>query len=764
MNIVKWMRKNNRQLMAFVVIFIMVSFVGGYALQQLLMQFASSRTGALWSYRGGQIKRAEFLQAQKELEILRALQMPIYLRYKQTIMGGPDIRANMLGHLLFPEAGSASMLSEQLLSAQMQGRLLLTHEQMDEIFRRDINMSPQFWIMLHAEAEQAGSVVSMSDATELLKGLVPRLTAGPEGQGGISAKDLVGLIMKRDRVPEDQIIGTFAKMLAVLNYAQMVTVREDLTVNQLRGQIARKGDSVAQVRPEQISAELVKFPIVNFTDSIDEPKDLELTQQLNGFKANEPGRASKENPYGFGYKLPPRVQLDYLLIRQEQVKETIEPPTPEEMELFYQQNQDNTQYSNIFKQRIPPDPNDPAAEEIQKTRPYAEVAGRVRDILVRQKTNRKADMIINEARSLCDAPFAGMDPAEVTGEQLSQAAVEYGVIAGQLKDKYKLQVYSGRTGWLSAEEIGQDSTLSRLSMQGQTRIPVRLSKMVFAVEPLKTTTLNRFEGLTPKMWANLGPLKDSFSEYTQMSALVRVVAARPAEEPADIAVSYSTQGIALDDPNQAMGRVFSVREQLVEDVKLVKAIPMARQRAEEFLKMIQEDDWDKAVTAYNEKYAKDDDNHKIALDKLRDRNRTTMLEIQKMKQMIREYPVAASYYEETLQTGQLLERLLPLIPDGQTEAQAALNRVLEFEPSRVVYAIKSVTRKPVTIQDYVKAKPLASYQIDAAISDTLSVVHFNPENVLKRMEFKVVDEEETSSSSEAGISGPADEPQEDKGV
>ncbi|MBN1125052.1 MAG: hypothetical protein JXA82_08590 [Sedimentisphaerales bacterium] len=763
MNIVKWMRKNNRKLMAFVVIFIMVAFVGGYALQQLLMQFAMSRTGALWTYRGGQIKRAEYLQAQKELEILRALQMPIYLRYKQTIMGGPDIRANMLGLLLFPEASSVAMLSQELRSAQMQGRLLLTNEQMDEVFRRDINMSPQFWIMLNAEAEQAGSVVSMSDATELLKGLIPRLTAGPEGQGGVSAKDLVGLIMKRNRVPENQIIQTFARMLAILNYAQMVTVREDLTVNQLRGQIARKGEAVSQVRPEQISAEFVKFPIANFTDQIDEPKDNELTQQLISFKNNEPGQSGEENPYGFGYKLPPRVQLDYILIKQEQVKETIELPTPEEMELFYQRNQDNTQYSTIFKQKIPPDPNDPTAEEIEKTKPYAEVAGRIRDILVRQKTNRKADMILNEARSLCDSPFTGMDPTEVTSEQLFQAAVEYGVIARQLKEKYGLQVYSGRTGWLNPEDIGNDSTLSRLSMQGQTSMPVRLSKIVFSVDPLKVTTLSRFEVPTPKMWANIGPLKDNFGEYTQLSALARVVAVKPAEEPADIHISYSTKGAVLDDPNQVTGQVFSIREQLVEDVKLIKAIHLARQRAEEFIKMIEEGDWDKAIKAYNDQYAKDDTKGKISLDKLRDRNRITLLELQKMKQMIQEYPIAASYYEETLQTGKLLERLIPLIPAGQTEAKA-LNKVLEFEPSRIVYAVKSVTRKPVARQDYIKAKPLASYQIDAAIADTLAVVHFNPENVLKRMEFKVVGEEEAAKSNETGISSDTTEPQEDKGA
>ena len=45
MNIVKWMRKNNRKIMAFVVIFIMVAFVGGYALQLLGHLVEGNRSG-----------------------------------------------------------------------------------------------------------------------------------------------------------------------------------------------------------------------------------------------------------------------------------------------------------------------------------------------------------------------------------------------------------------------------------------------------------------------------------------------------------------------------------------------------------------------------------------------------------------------------------------------------------------------------------------------------------------------------------------------
>ena len=99
MNIVKWMRKNNRKIMAFVVIFIMVSFVGGMALQQLLMQFGSGRNRDVYTYRGnGKISMIDVQQAESDLTILATMQMPLFL------LQYPTLKAKLLGQLLFPDS------------------------------------------------------------------------------------------------------------------------------------------------------------------------------------------------------------------------------------------------------------------------------------------------------------------------------------------------------------------------------------------------------------------------------------------------------------------------------------------------------------------------------------------------------------------------------------------------------------------------------------------------------------------------------------
>jgi hypothetical protein len=115
MNIVKWMRKNNRKLMAGVVIVIMISFVGGTALQQLLSRWGSGAGSVVATYRDkGKISPIDLRVAEGQLMILRDLLMPMFLQYKSTPAGTPDIRARLLGQLIFPDSQGAAMMQDEI--------------------------------------------------------------------------------------------------------------------------------------------------------------------------------------------------------------------------------------------------------------------------------------------------------------------------------------------------------------------------------------------------------------------------------------------------------------------------------------------------------------------------------------------------------------------------------------------------------------------------------------------------------------------------
>ena len=69
---------------------------------------------------------------------------------------------------------------------------------------------------------------------------------------------------------------------------------------------------------------------------------------------------------------------------------------------------------------------------------------------------------------------------------------------------------------------------------------------------------------------------------------------------------------------------------------------------------------------------------------------------------------------------------------------------MEFKPGMSVYCIKNISVKRINQQEYEENKAMQLQREDYVQSGTLSAVHFNPQNILKRMNFKLVEAEEES--------------------
>ncbi len=743
MNIVKWMRKNNRKIMAFVVIFIMVSFVGGMALQQLLMQFGSGRNRDVYTYRGnGKISMIDVQQAESDLTILATMQMPLFL------LQYPTLKAKLLGQLLFPDSQNAPALYDEMKSGIARGGLRIEQGDIDRFFTTDTATSPILWILLRAEAREAGCIVPRENAAGMLKAIIPQLTRNWP-QGAFSAAQMVEYMIKRNHVPEEKILDTLADLLAVLSYVQMVTSSEDITLAQLRATVVRRGQYQNQLGPETVSAEFVRFAAEDFVDQQGEPTQTELEQQLNAFKEYHAGQITEVNPYGFGYKLPGRVRLEYIIVKHDDVRNSLKEPTANEMEQFYQDN------LILFQYEDQTDPNDPDSK-VTKTMTYPEVMSRIKQTVRRQKTNRTVEMIINEARSKAESPFEDIDVRQASSEILAAAADDYSKIAEQVGKNYGLKLYAGQTGLLGAEGIAGDISLSKLSLQGQSRTPVRLGRIVFAVEQLGITKLSRFEVPAPKMWENIGPMKDSPGEYAGMVAIVRIIEAQPAEAPANIDVAFNIEGSSVGGPTVSKDKAFSVRDELVRDIKLIKAIAMAKTRTDEFGRMVRDSDWDKALVQYNDKYgdgegsASKPGSKQVKLEKMIDKSPMSPQDIKASLVIMEDNPMAIRYIKDMVKTAKLAERFRTLLEDEKIEAKD-IRAVVELKSSAAFYVVKDVSRKAVTKEAYYKAKGATAWQLDNTVSDSIALTHFMPENIIARMKFvpirarnKVSDESTTT--------------------
>ena len=104
----------------------------------------------------------------------------------------------------------------------------------------------------------------------------------------------------------------------------------------------------------------------------------------------------------------------------------------------------------------------------------------------------------------------------------------------------------------------------------------------------------------------------------------------------------------------------------------------------------------------------------------------------------------------------LVGQFYSLVPQDSNTIDT-LPLVMEFKPDMSYYCLKNLSVKRLEQEQYDRIKALQDYKEDFIQSQSLAPVHFNPENILKRMNFKMVEEDKepadinTPSKPEGGL-------------
>ena len=103
---------------------------------------------------------------------------------------------------------------------------------------------------------------------------------------------------------------------------------------------------------------------------------------------------------------------------------------------------------------------------------------------------------------------------------------------------------------------------------------------------------------------------------------------------------------------------------------------------------------------------------------------------------------------------ELLDKLYELLPPGQMEADG-INVLLELNSQLGYCLVKDVSRTAVTNEEYNRVKGMTAFQLNAARSDSLALIHFMPENIIKRTRYERIekDEEETVQKQDSTETG-----------
>jgi len=705
MHIMKAIRKHKMKFMAVLIVVIM----GGFVLGPVLRRFGRGpRPGRAVGYYGykNKISAQDLALADRELEILKQLGAQVVLRSQ-------DLHGFLLGELLFSSSRESAALLGRIKQAIRANQLSISEKQINDIFRRS-GRSDVYWLLLTAEAEQAGVRISSVDTATALGSLIPKIFQNETYGMRIRA------IMEKYRVPEKEILATFGKLLGVLRYSQMTSSVEALTGSQIRHKIIDEG--------EKLDAEFVRLDSTFFAEAQREPSADEISAHFERYKKFFAGEVNEANPYGLGYKLPERVALEYLAVKLDDISATIKQPTQEEGEEFYQKN-----VVRRFTTQVRTDANDPNSPLIPETKSFPEVAERISRELLNTRINSKAKAILQRGEMLAEAGFADQDAdlASLSVEQLRELAVDYNGIAAQLSKEYGIKVHSGRTSLLSATDIRMDRQLGALYQGGGGYGGPRLAQLVFAIEQLQTSELD--PGVRrPVMYDDIGPLEDWRGE---IMAVVRVVEAKSACEPVSVDETFRKETLVVD-PNVEANEVYSVKEKVVDDLKNLAALDIAKIKASQLIENAGKEDWDKAVEQlnkdYKEQYGKDPNGPDVfRLQTRRNLQKMSRVSLETFAIQSMGNPEARMMVNARKNQARFADKLYSLVPADANSLGAA--EVMEFEPEMSYYCLKDVSIKRVDRDEYRATKASQIFQEDMTQSQNAAVVQFNPDNIVKRM-------------------------------
>ena len=727
MNLVKWFRKNNKKVMAVVVIVIMVGFVGGEFIRQLGRRRTGLHKTVAYFADNKKITRYDLQLAQRELEILRNLRIDDLLKSQ-------DLRGILLGELLFAEQRTSPALINHIKRTIRTNEYRISDKQISDIYRRSMP-SEIYWFCLKNEAQLTGIRISNEEAGKLLGKIIPQLF------NGTTYPQLIGSLINRQGIPQKQILTIFGKLLAVFQHAQMTCSIEDVTSSQIRHR--------ASWENETIDVEFVRFDSAVFTEAQDQPGEEKLVEHFNKYKKFFAGAVSEENPYGFGYKLADRVQLEYIACQLDDISSIVTPPTQQETEDYYQKN------AKQFVESVPADPNDPNASPTERTKSYAEVASIISNQLLQDKINSRAERILQEAKTLTEAGLedSNIEPENLSTEQYRQLAGDYEVATEQLCKKHKIKVYTGQTGLLSAVNMQADEYLGRLYIRSYGYNPAGLTQIVFAIDELKASELGPFDVPKPRMYENIGPVRDILG---QIMLLVRVIKAEKASEPENANQSFSTKALELEleqDQEQASDDIYSVKEKVAEDLKKIAAMDITKSKAEEFIDLAVKDGWESTLDKFNELYGQqakqnEDDPNAFMLQNFTNLRRISSTMLETLAVQTVGNPTAQFLANERKKQGQLVYQLYSLVPqDSNTVDPMPL--LMEFKPDMSYYCLKNIFVKRLEQAEYEKIKVMQLYKEDHILSQSLAAVYFSPKNILKRMNFRLAQEDKEPADTNA---------------
>jgi hypothetical protein len=166
------------------------------------------------------------------------------------------------------------------------------------LLAEDIERNPALFVLLQKEAEQLGLHVSNESVDDFLTYLQRR-----NGTFGMRMPDPVALKPALRSVM--LVRALMSRVAGSLKPSGPLVLRELADQNQ------------------RVKLRLVHYSAEDFKQGVPRPSDDELRKHFDQFKNADPGVATPANPFGFGYRVPAKVRLQYLTVPHDEVARVV---------------------------------------------------------------------------------------------------------------------------------------------------------------------------------------------------------------------------------------------------------------------------------------------------------------------------------------------------------------------------------------------------------------------------------------------------------
>ena len=174
------------------------------------------------------------------------------------------------------------------------------------------------YMLLEAEARQSGISIPIAEVDSFF------------ASRGISGKQMDALVSQlRQYSPDittDQVRGALARWMMV----RRVFLNSLDEVPQSQTFLMRLFDDLN----EEINLRLVHFTAESQLDKAGNVEPAAILEQFNRYRQTQPRQYTKENPFGFGYYQPDRVNVEYLFLNQLALQRALQ-PTPQDIQDHY---------------------------------------------------------------------------------------------------------------------------------------------------------------------------------------------------------------------------------------------------------------------------------------------------------------------------------------------------------------------------------------------------------------------------------------------